>query len=222
MDKKELPDTKAGRVDWVIHAGTNEEMRRRYDLWAQSYDDDVGSFDDYLVPREATLVAERVLAKQALIVDAGAGTGLVGQTLKEAGFDHLIAIDYSQGMLDVARQKQVYQSLHQCDLNGPTTFEDSSIDCVITCGTTSQMPCASLREFTRIVRDGGHIIFAVVPDAWIEFGYASVLTELESEGRIEIESKGDSFQMLPTTEPDFCCEIWVMIVHQTLPSLAGR
>lgn len=213
MNKKELPDTKAGRVDWVINAETNEEMRRRYDLWAKSYDDDVGSYEDYLVPRQATIVAEQVLARDALILDAGAGTGLVGQTLSEIGFRRLIAVDYSQGMLDVARQKQVYQELHQCDLNGPTEFEDNSIDCVITCGTTSQMPCASLREFTRIVHGGGHVIVAVVPDAWVEFGYADVLRELEAEGKISVESRGASFQMLPTTEPEFHCEIWVMIVH---------
>ena len=213
MGTDKLPDTKAGRVDWVIRAETNEEMRRRYDLWAQSYDGDVGSYDDYLVPWEATKVAEQVLDKDALIVDAGAGTGLVGQTLKDAGFQRLIAVDYSEGMLEVARQKQVYQELHQCDLSGPTAFSEGSIDCVITCGTTSQMPCASLREFARIVRPGGHIIFAVVPDAWVEFGYADILSGLDAAGKVSVESRGKSFQMLPTTEPDFFCEIWVMTVH---------
>ena len=207
MSGNELPDTKAGRVDWVIRAKTNEEMRRRYDLWAQSYDGDVGSYDDYLVPWEATKVAKQVLKKEALVLDAGAGTGLVGKTLKEAGFQRLIAVDYSEGMLAVARQKQVYQELHQCDLNGPTEFSEGSIDCVITCGTTSQMPCVSLREFVRIVRSGGHIIFAVVPDAWVEYGYADILLELEAVGKVSVESRGAPFQMLPTTEPDFFCEI---------------
>jgi predicted TPR repeat methyltransferase len=213
MNENELPNTKADRIDWVIRAETNEEMRRRYDLWAQSYDGDVGSYDDYLVPWEATKVAAQVLDTSSLILEAGAGTGLVGQTLKEAGFQRLIAVDYSAGMLEVARQKQVYQELHQCDLNGPTDFEENSIDCVMTCGTTSQMPCASLREFARIVRAGGRIIFAVVPDAWVTFGYADILAELEAAGKVSVESRGASFQMLPTTEPDFLCEIWVMTVH---------
>ena len=213
MGENELPESKAARVDWVIHAETSEEMRRRYDLWAKQYDDDVGSYEDYLVPVEATRVAGRVLQKDALIVDAGAGTGLVGQTLKEAGFENLVAVDYSEGMLEIARQKQVYQALHQCDLSGPTEFPAGSVDCVITCGTTTQMPCASLREFTRIVRPGGRIIFAVVPDAWNEFGYGDVFAELEAAGQISLESRGEPFQMLPTTEPEFQCEIWVMKVH---------
>ncbi|NNL17473.1 MAG: methyltransferase domain-containing protein [Boseongicola sp.] len=213
MSKNELPDTKEGRVDWVIRAESNEEMRRRYDLWAQAYDGDVGSYEDYLVPKEAVKVAEQVLDRAALIVDAGAGTGLVGETLKAAGFARLIAVDYSRGMLDVAREKGVYEALHQCDLSGPTEFADDTIDCVITCGTTTQMPCVSLREFARIVRPGGLVIFGVVPDGWERCGYAGILADLEAAGKMSVDSKGPAFQMLPTTEPDFFCEIWVMRVH---------
>ncbi len=212
MDRNELPDTKAERVDWVIRADSNEEMRRRYDLWAERYDGDVGSFEDYLVPIEAVKVAKQVLNQDALIFDAGAGTGLVGQALTEAGFQRLIAVDYSARMLDVARAKQVYLEVHQCDLSRPTKFEDGFVDCVITCGTTSQMPSASLREFARVVRPGGHIIFAVLPESWVECGYAEILSELETAGKITVESRGAPFQMLPTTEPQLFCEIWVMNV----------
>lgn len=213
MGQNELPDTKAGRVDWVVRAETNEEMRRRYDLWAERYDDDVGSYEDYLVPREATKVARELLSANALIFDAGAGTGLVGQALVEVGFQQIIAADYSAQMLEVARAKNVYKELHQCDLSMRTQFEDASVDAVITCGTTSQMPSFSLREFARIVRPGGCVIFAVVPDKWVECGYADILTELESDGKLSVESRGAPFQMMPTTEPEFYCEIWVMNVH---------
>ena len=70
MDHSELPESKADRVDWVIRADTNEEMRRRYDLWAQLYDSDVGSYEDYLVPREAAKVAQSKLESDARIFDA--------------------------------------------------------------------------------------------------------------------------------------------------------
>lgn len=212
MGRNELPQTKAGRIDWVIRADSNEEMQRRYDLWAENYDDDVGSFEDYLVPIEAAKVAKTVLENDALIFDAGAGTGLVGQALVDAGFNRLIGVDYSAQMLEVARAKQVYQELHQCDLSQPTQFENGSVDCVITCGTTSQMPSASLREFARIVRQGGHIIFAVIPEPWVTCGYAEILSELETTGKLSVESRGAPFQMMPTTEPEFFCEIWVIKV----------
>ena len=213
MSKSELPDTKAARVDWVIRAETNEEMRRRYDLWAQVYDADVGSVEDYLVPIEAAKAAASVLDKDAVIFDAGAGTGLVGEALRAAGFHRITGVDYSQGMLEIARAKNVYEAVHQCDLGRPTEFKDGSFDCVITCGTTSQMPSASLREFARIVRSSGKIIFAVVPEPWVDCGYAAILSELAADGRLSVTSRGTPFQMLPTTEPEFFCEIWVMDVH---------
>jgi ubiquinone/menaquinone biosynthesis C-methylase UbiE len=213
MKSNELPNSKAERVDWVIRADTNEEMRRRYDLWAEVYDSDVGSYEDYLVPREAVKVSKRFLSSDDLIFDAGAGTGLVGQALSEAGYQNLIAIDYSAQMLEIARAKSVYTELHQCDLGQRTNFSDSSMDAVITCGTTSQMPSYSLREFTRVVRPGGYIIFAVVREPWVERGYAEILAELVSDGKITVEERGSPFQMMPTTEPDFLCEIWVMKVR---------
>ncbi|MCP4981568.1 MAG: class I SAM-dependent methyltransferase [Gammaproteobacteria bacterium] len=100
----------------------------------------------------------------ARIFDADAGTGLVGQALSEVGFQELIAVDYSAQMLEVANSKGVYKEIHQCDLGQATDFESDSFDAVVTCGTTSQMPSYSLREFVRVVRPGGHIIFAVIPE----------------------------------------------------------
>lgn len=211
--RNELPETKAERVDWVIRAENNQEMRRRYDLWAALYDSDVGSYEDYLVPKEAVGVAKRFLDPNDLIFDAGAGTGLVGQALSDAGFTNMIAVDYSAQMLKIAEAKKVYAELHQCDLAQRTDFLDESMDAVITCGTTSQMPSYSLREFARVVRPGGVIIFALIREPWIECGYADILSELEVKGKLAVEERGDPFQMMPTTEPDFLCEIWVMKVH---------
>jgi len=44
-----------------------------------------------------------------MILDAGAGTGMVGEVLTKLGYANLVAMDLSQGMLEVTRQKNVYQ-----------------------------------------------------------------------------------------------------------------
>ena len=212
MDVNELPKTKSERVDWVIRADTNEELIRRYDLWAQLYDSDVGSYEDYLVPAEAVRIAKSTLNLKDRIFDAGAGTGLVGQALNDAGFSEIVAVDYSEKMLEIARSKDVYNEIHQCDLGKETHFEDNTFDAVITCGTTSQMPSYSLREFVRLVRAGGCVIFAVIREPWESCGYRAIYEELNAAGKISIESRGEPFQMMPTTEPDFYCEIWTMRV----------
>lgn len=213
MTDAELPDDKEARVDWVIRAPTNQEMRRRYDVWAAKYDDDVGAVEDYLAPIEVTKVAVGTFAPDARIMDAGAGTGLVGQALKDQGFGNVVAADYSEQMLEVARCKGIYREIHQCDFSKPTELEAGSFDGLITSGTTSQVPSASLREYARLVRPGGKIVFAAATEAWDDSGYAAVFSELAEAGQVSLISKGEAFQMMPTTEPHFYCEILVIGVH---------
>lgn len=208
----ELPDTQAARVDWVIRAPTNAEMQRRYDIWAAKYDGDVGPLEDYIAPTELTRVAAEVLDRDAHVIDAGAGTGLVGAALKDVGFSNLTALDYSAGMLDLAATKGIYGALHQVDLSRETALPAGMADALVTCGTTTQVPPTALREYVRLVRTGGKIVFAVVTGTWDENGYGDIQGELEAAGRLRVLSKGAPFQMMPTTEPQFICEIWVMEV----------
>jgi len=206
----ELPETRAARVDWVIRAPDNAEMRRRYDIWAGAYDSDVGAVDDYLAPMEVAKVAGQVLERSARIMDAGAGTGLLGRELQALGFRDLVAVDYSDRMLEIARGKAIYADLQVCDLSRPTGFAPASFDAVVTCGTTSQMPPVALREFVRLLRPGGRIVFGVIPEAWVRCGWAAVLDDLA--GRLQVTDRGAPFQMMPTTEPEFMCEVWVLAV----------
>ena len=212
MAEKELPDSQIERVNWVIRAPTNEELQRRYDMWAEQYDGDVGSIDDYIAPSKLVEVAAEHLDPASHVIDAGAGTGLVGEALTAKGFTHLTALDFSAGMLEIARGKGVYQDLHECDLSKETALPENSGDALVTCGTTTQVPSTSLREYVRLVRPGGKIVFAVVTGTWEEFGYAAIQEELEVAGRLLVRHKGEPFQMMPTTEPQFICEIWVMDV----------
>lgn len=213
MTERELPDSKQGRVDWVIRAPDNAEMRRRYDVWAEQYDNDVGSVEDYSAPGELARMAEKHIEPGALIIDAGAGTGLLGAAMKQKGFQNMIALDYSEKMLAVARGKGLYQAVHQCDLTQQTHLEAGRADALVTCGTTTQVPCVSLNEYVRLVISGGKIIFAAVQGTWEEFGYAAIYKELEDRSQIALIERGEPFQMMPTTEPDFICEIWVMEVR---------
>ncbi|MEM7226982.1 MAG: class I SAM-dependent methyltransferase [Pseudomonadota bacterium] len=212
MTARKLPDGLQARVDWVIDATTNEERQARYDLWARTYDDDIGSIEDYLAPLTTAKIAAQYLAPEARILDAGSGTGLSGEALKAQGFQDIVAVDFSAGMLEIASKKGIYKSLHQFDLGQPTDFADGSFDGVFTCGTTSQMPSASLREFARLVKPGGYIVFSVWPEAFKEQGYEAILEDLEAAGRLSVIHKDAPVQVLPTSEPDMFCEVWVFQV----------
>ncbi len=212
MSDEKLPESLAERVQWVIAAPNQEELRRRYDLWASQYDSDVSSVEDYLAPMATAEVAKTFLLEEDRILDAGAGTGLSGSALKDAGFPNLVAVDFSAGMLAIAEMKGVYKGTVQADLGQRTPFDDNAFDAAISVGTTSQMPAESLREMTRVVRPGGHILFTVWVQAYNEKGYAEIERELTEAGRLSIIQKGEAFQALPTSEPDLVYEVWVFKV----------
>lgn len=54
---------------------------------------------------------QNVPKKQIRLVDAGAGTGKVAARLKEHGYTNIDALDISQDMLNVAKEKKLYQNL---------------------------------------------------------------------------------------------------------------
>ncbi len=213
MSDSKLPASLADRVSWVTNAPDQKELRRRYDLWASQYDADVGKVEDYLAPMAMAEAAKTFLSKTDRILDAGAGTGLSGEALKAAGFDNLVAVDYSAGMLEIAAKKGIYRETLQADLGARTPFADDCFDAVVTVGTTSQMPAESLREFVRMVRPGGRILFTVWVKAYIERGYAAIQQSFETEGRLALIHKGEAFQPLPTSEPDIWYEVWVFEVR---------
>ncbi|MEM8951116.1 MAG: methyltransferase domain-containing protein [Pseudomonadota bacterium] len=204
-----LPHDASGRLAWVISAPTQDELKRRYDLWASIYDQDIGRVEDYLAPLAIAEVATAHLEKDARILDAGAGTGLSGQALRDAGFSDLTGLDFAEEMLSVAREKGIYRETLAADLSKRTRLEDDGFDAVVTVGTTSQVPAESLYEYVRVTRPGGKIIVANWIKAWNERGYAAIQAEFEREGRLALVHKGEPFQALPTTEPEIVYEIWV-------------
>jgi SAM-dependent methyltransferase len=212
MSTSELPDDALARVAWVIRAPTQAELRRRYDLWAGTYDRDIGRIEDYLAPSATAAVAATHLARDARILDAGAGTGLSGQALRDAGFADLTGLDFAERMLAVASAKGIYRETIAADLTRRTPLGDGAFDAVVTVGTTSQIPGASLREYVRVTRPGGRIIVANWLKAWREQGYAAIQAEFERQGRLALLETGAPFQALPTTEPEIVYEIWVFAV----------
>lgn len=208
----ELPNDPAARVAWVIRAPTQEELKRRYDLWARCYDADIGKAEDYLAPTATAAVAKAHLGLNARLLDAGAGTGLSGQALRDAGFYDLTGLDFAEDMLAVAAEKGIYHKTIAADLSRQTALDANAFDAVITVGTVSQVPAESLREYVRVVKPGGKIIMTVWPKAYEERGYAAIQAAFEREGRLSRIEKGKPFQGLPTTEPDIIYEVWVFEV----------
>jgi len=197
------------RVQWVYGSASNQELEERYDQWAEEYDRDLAEDFAWNAPDNAARVLAGLLDSGASILDAGAGTGLAGERLAVAGFTNMAAMDISQGMLDVAKSKNVYSSFHQMVMGETLGFGTDEFDAVISVGvfTLGHAPIHSFDELVRVTRPGGYIVFSLRTDMVAE-GYQDYFSKLESGGQWKLAQVTDPFQPMPKGEPEVFHQIW--------------
>lgn len=198
-------------VQWVYEAKTPEELSERYDTWAATYEDDLDRDFGWYGPMHAVNAALKYIPKDSRILDAGAGTGLVGKLLDENGYDEIVGIDMSRGMLEQAAQKNVYDDLHQMVMGEPLDFETNAFDATMSVGvlTVSHAPVDSLDELVRVTKPGGHIIYTLRPDLYEEGAFKAKHAELEADGKWKLAEVSEPLQILPKGEPDVYHQVWV-------------
>ena len=198
------------RVQWVYEATNDKELEGRYDQWAADYDSDLATEFAWNAPQNATAVFVKHVDKSAHILDAGAGTGLVGECLAEVGYKDLVAMDLSQGMLDEAKSKNLYNAFHQMALGGTLDFATGEFDAVISVGVFTQghAPANSFDELARITKPGGLIVFSLRVDTYESGGFQRQQTGMEDSGVWELAEMTEEYQPLPKGEPEVWHRIW--------------
>ena len=138
----------------VYGASDNEVLERAYDEWAGEYDGDVGALG-YLNPAVvAGMVGRHLAADAGEILDAGAGTGIIGEVLAAVGYGPLVAIDLSEGMLEIARAKGAYAECRRMVLGERLDFADDRFAAVTASGvfTVGHAPSDAYDELARVTR----------------------------------------------------------------------
>ncbi|TEY42660.1 hypothetical protein BOTCAL_0387g00150 [Botryotinia calthae] len=163
-----------------------------YDKWAATYNDEVGDkAQEYVAPvlvAQAAVKASDNPAK-SVILDAGCGTGLVGQALAFAGAEVIDGYDLSPAMLVVADQTGVYRSLAQGDLAQRIGKADDTYDIVTCVGTFTSGhvgPDPALREFVRITKRKGIVIATVLEEIWVTGGFKAEVDRLRVENLVTV------------------------------------
>ena len=199
------------KVQWIYSSRDNEELAERYDQWAKDYDADLERDFAWWGPEFAAGLFAKHVPKEAKILDAGAGTGLVGVVLAQKGYRDMAAMDLSEGMLEEARKKNVYREFHQMVMGETLDFPTDSFDAVISIGvlTLGHAPASSFDELIRITRPGGCIVFSLRPDVYEGGGFKEKMTELENAGKWELVEESEKKQVLPKGEPDVYHQVWV-------------
>ncbi len=187
-----------GRLDEVYAAKGPDEVARTYDAWAETYDAEMAGLG-YRHPTIClALLARHLPAGAGPILDAGAGTGLLGEWLRITGYAPIEGVDISPGMLAVAARKGVYDRLDQGDLAARLPFEDGRFAAAVCAGvfTTGHVGPEGLDDLLRVVRPGGILVLTVKDTIWAG-GFADRIETLAAGGRIERLDQTPPYSSMP-------------------------
>lgn len=152
-------------------------VRAGYDLWSRTYD----ATDNPMVAleRRHSMVA-LAPARGERILDAGCGTGghLAGLCARGA---QAVGIDFSFGMLEVARRAAPDARLLQADLNRPLPLRRGAFDAVLAALVSEHLTALEgfCAEAFAVLRAGGRLVFSAFhPD----LAHAGVEANFELDG----------------------------------------
>ena len=133
------------------------DVAQAYDRWSRRYDDDLNATRDL----DARVVRQSPLrAAGARVLELGCGTGKNSQWLATQARE-LVALDFSPGMLDVARRRvrAAHVRFVEHDITRPWPVDPASMDVVV--GNLVLEHVRDLRpvytEAARVLRAGGQL-----------------------------------------------------------------
>ena len=177
--------------------GDVSKLEDFYGQWADEYDADLTS-NGYGLPTSMVAALDLALAKvpstrpksEITVLDAGCGTGLVGQALFDAGWTNLTGIDLSHEMAAKAADRNVYRSIEGgVDLTVPVDAHLlHAADIVIIGGvfTVGHVPPEALAIMATLAKTGGLIIASTRPEYLESTDYLSVSEGLVADGSLAL------------------------------------
>ena len=200
---------------WLKQGSTSsEEVARYYDAMAATYDSTLQAWD-YRAPDAAAAMLGGYAEPDASVLDAGCGTGLAGLALRRAGFDGPIdGIDLSPASVERARRRGLYRRLAVADMQElPLALDADAYDATFCIGVMTYIPDGEdlLREFARVTRAGGHVLFSQRQDLFAERSFDELLRRLDESGVCETLEVTPPRPYLPAN-PDFGDDVGVIYV----------
>ena len=134
-------------------------VRQGYDLWSDTYD----QTPNPIVAMDGRHTLRLLAPKRGeQILDAGCGTGRNLKLLIDSGAK-TIGLDFSQGMLKVARRNNPGALLVRADLQHPLPFSSDSFDAVL-CALIGEHLSdlrTAFEEMYAVLKSEGRLVFSV-------------------------------------------------------------
>ncbi len=202
-------------VSKSYQAASPEESEAAYDDWASAYEPDLCKAG-YRIPAViATVFTRFVKPDAAPILDAGCGGGIQSEPLALLGYRPIVGIDFSEGMMQVARAKGFYSELHRMVLGDRLDFDDDQFAAVISSGciTPAHAPAHSFIELIRVCRPGGLIVFSLRDDSGQLPEYPAQVQKLQDSDAWSPVFSTESFQSMPYGEDQISHRVHVYRVN---------
>ncbi len=202
----------SGDLDDVYGAKSPEEQQANYDKWSASYDADNLSKGFRLPSLGAGMLASYLGRTHGPILDAGCGTGLVGETLMLMGYFHIFGCDISPEMMARAEKTGAYAGFEQADMGAGLPYEDDHFAGFVCVGSfgPGHAPPSTLTHLARVTRPGGYGVFNLIEETYEEQGFPEVMDALAAEGVWEVVHKTPPFLPFLLGEPDLWARAYVV------------
>jgi len=170
---------------------TDQDARNFYNEWANNYDTHLINDLNYNAFEHVANDLAEVLGDDynARILDIGAGTGLVGESLAKLGYTNIDGWDISEKVLIEARSKNVYADLYAININEFKPIKPM-YDAAISCGTFTKghVKHHALTNIAQILKPDAYFVCTINIGIWKEYGFKDTIEQLESDGIIAIDS----------------------------------
>jgi len=178
------------------------EVTEYYNKWAKNYEDSVRSWN-YKSPEQAVELLKKYSQVEGTICDAGCGSGLTGEALKEGGFESFIGFDLTPDFAEVAKGKKIYDDVHLVNMHErPFRYKDNEFAGLICIGVLTYVENVPdvVREFARITKPGGMVIFSHRTDMIDDPDFQNRLQAIEKDGVWKEEYVSEPIPYLPGNE----------------------
>lgn len=185
-------DPKSEKLREVYGERTVDDQRRIYRDWAETYDEQTTSEFGWMGFKPAAEeFSKRVPDRNARVLDAGCGTGLVGETLAGMGYTNLHGRDLSPEMLAIAEKRRVYKTLGEIDLTQP--LKEEPFDAVLSVGVFGFGPPdpEHIRHLILATKPGGTIALTVNGKGWIDREWEHELVRVVEKHTMNLTEKFD-------------------------------
>lgn len=170
-----------------------DDNRALYAKWAETYESEFTVPRRYIYPRTAAEILCEGYTDSGPVLDAGCGTGLTGEQLRELGIAVVDGFDISAEMLAKARAKTaadgspVYRATVEVDLTGPIEVASDTYAGIISTGTFTHGHVGpdSIAELLRIAQPGAFCVMGVNASIFESHGFKDRFELHEAEGLID-------------------------------------